>query len=415
MKIPAGAAQRSAARLKLALRRIQSKSEARWDDFRMRHDSPLQLAIFDDVFPQHLSAFRISEFNAYLSHYKRTAIYSSSTAFRTLNETRSLKAVIADYEKRYPQFANKIFSFNPSRRVRAQIAYTMMLSNADRFLPVLTRCNLPFVCTLYPGGGFCLGEKASDEALKRVCGSPLLRKMVVTQKITRQYLLDQGLLDAAQIEFVYGGVFPADRLADSIVEKKLYGHDKQTLDVCFVAHKYMAGGIDKGYDVFVDVAHILCRERQDVHFHVVGPYDETDLDVSALNGRIHFYGQLQTEQFPAFYSGMDAILSPNVPFLLNPGAFDGFPTGCCIEAALCGVAVFCTDPLQQNIVFENEAEIVIVPHDAGTIAESLSGYFNAYSSMCELARQGQKAFQRVFDIDAQMGPRLLILSQFMNS
>ena len=77
-------------------------------------------------------------------------------------------------------------------------------------------------------------------------------------------------------------------------------------------------------------------------------------------GQVKFYGAQRTEFFPSFYSQMDLILAPNIPFTLLPGAFDGFPPGGCIEAGLSGVAVFCTDVLNQNIAFKDGEELVIV-------------------------------------------------------
>src|SRR3990170_9092520 len=147
----------------------------------------------------------------------------------------------------------------------------------------------------------------------------------------------------------------------------------------------MERGADKGYDVFVEAAKLISRAHEDAFFHVVGPFDETDVDISGLEGRITFYGTRPTEFFPSFYSRMDAIISPNAPFLLAPGAFDGFPTGGCIEAGSCGVAVFCTDPLEQNVAFEEDEEIVIVPRDAGAIGESVSWYHEHPEALRELS------------------------------
>jgi glycosyltransferase involved in cell wall biosynthesis len=175
----------------------------------------------------------------------------------------------------------------------------------------------------------------------------------------------------------------------------------------------MAGGVDKGYDVFIEVARELSRRHDDVRFHVVGPYDESDLDVSDLDGRIKFYGVRQTEFFPQFYSEMDLIVAPNLPFKLIPGAFDGFPTGGCIEAGLCGVAVFCTDPLNQNIAFKDGEEIVIVPRDAEQICQLIENYYHDYDGLVQLARRGQEAFKTAFAIETQLEKRLRILSQFL--
>src|SRR3990170_5532669 len=176
----------------------------------------------------------------------------------------------------------------------------------------------------------------------------------------------------------------------------------------------MERGADKGYDVFVEAARLISRAHEDASFHVVGPFDESDVDISGLEGRISFYGTRPTEFFPSFYSCMDAIISPNAPFLLAPGAFDIFPLGSCIEAGSCGVGVFCTDPLEQNVAFKDGEEIVLVPRDAEAISETVSWYLEHSEALGELSERGREAFRRVFDIDAQMKPRLRLLSELMN-
>src|SRR5439155_1311371 len=141
----------------------------------------------------------------------------------------------------------------------------------------------------------------------------------ISQQITERYLRDRQYCAPEQIAFIYGGVFPADRLAPT-PPRRYYGEGKDTFDLCFVAHKYMPRGVDKGYDVFIAVAQRLSPAHRDIHFHVVGPFDETDLDVSAIRERITFYGTRATGFFRDFYARMDLILSPNVPFVLFPGS-----------------------------------------------------------------------------------------------
>jgi hypothetical protein len=110
---------------------------------------------------------------------------------------------------------------------------------------------------------------------------------------------------------------------------------------------------------------------------------------------------------------MDIILSPNKPFLLSPGFFDGFPTGACIEAGLSGVAVFCTDLLQQNILFRDGKEIVIIQPDAQEICDQILSFYQKPEKLHTLSLEGQKAFHSIFDQVAQMEPRLDILSAYV--
>jgi hypothetical protein len=110
---------------------------------------------------------------------------------------------------------------------------------------------------------------------------------------------------------------------------------------------------------------------------------------------------------------MDVILSPNVPHVLFPGAFDGFPTGACIEAGMSGVAVFCTDPLRQNIHFRNGEDIVIVSGGPEEIASRIRECRDDPEALYRLSARGQESFRTVFDIRAQMEPRIRILSECM--
>jgi hypothetical protein len=56
---------------------------------------------------------------------------------------------------------------------------------------------------------------------------------------------------------------------------------------------------------------------------------------------------------------------------------------------------------------------VIVPRDAGAICETVSWYHEHPEALRELSERGREAFRRVFDIEAQMKPRLRILSELM--
>ena len=37
------------------------------------------------------------------------------------------------------------------------------------------------------------------------------------------------------------------------ISKSFYKKTKNTFDICFVAYKYMEKGLDKGYDIFIQV------------------------------------------------------------------------------------------------------------------------------------------------------------------
>jgi hypothetical protein len=84
-----------------------------------------------------------------------------------------------------------------------------------------------------------------------------------------------------------------------------------------------------------------------------------------------------------------------------------------MEAGIAGVAVFCTDSLNQNFIFREDEEIVIVPHDASSICEKIEHYRRNYTDLYRLSRKGQEAFRRAFDREVQMGPRVRLLSAYL--
>ena len=157
---------------------------------------------------------------------------------------------------------------------------------------------------------------------------------------------------------------------------------------------------------------MLRRGHENVYFHVVGGFDESVLDVSELEGRIFFYGKQQGEWFDYFYQDKDAILSPNVPDVLAPGAFDGFPTASCTEAALREVAILATDPLQMNEGrFVQGEEIDILPHEAELWTEKVEYYLQNPAKLRDLAKGSARAVRRIYSVEKQIRPRVALLQQ----
>lgn len=384
-------------------------------DLRLTARSALRkLVVLDDAFPNLHSAFRIAEYNAYLERWKDATVYSTASNPVSLRGEKSFRRVLWEYASVYPELGERVFRYGGKLDLSGDLAYFIFLNNAARFVDAINDHGTPFAFTLYPGGGFKLDQDDSDEKLRKAFSSPNFEKVIVTQNVTRDYLIEREFCDPGRIEFVYGGVFPLAQLAGAAPPKSYYKKDKDTFDVCFVAFKYISRSIaSKGYDVFVEVAKQLAGRRGDMRFHVVGTFDESDIDVSEMGDRIKFYGPRTSGFFPGFYSRMDVILSPNVPFALFPGAFDGFPTGACMEAGLCGVGVVCTDPLDLNVAFEDGEEIAIVPHDAEAISAVVDRFHERPEDLYRMAEKGQEAFARVFGMEAQVGPRLRMLAELM--
>lgn len=389
------------------------------------------LYIFDDMFPNKLSPFRYEEYFSYFNYFDNVQCLTSASPLGHIDKKGSVRNIISDFYLKHPKFHGR-FTFLPftdeedvNKFVVDKYCYKKHLaiatfvnnlqSESSDNLAFLNEQKIPFIFTLYPGGGFAIDDPKCELKLKNIFKSPMFRKVIVTQKITKEYLLKNEYCDNSKILFIPGVVTPAELLNSNVSNKKHYGIDKKTLDICFVAHKYTPYGVDKGYDTFIEVAKQLCQQYSNIFFHVVGSFDENVIDVKEIKNKITFYGIKETEWFKDFYLDKDLILSPNVPNKMIKGCFDGFPTGACTEAMLLEVALFATDELKQNIFFENKKNLILIKPSVKDILMKITYYYNHPQKLSDIAKNGYVEVNNSYSIEKQIGQRLkLIESQFNN-
>lgn len=370
------------------------------------------LVVVDDAYPHPQSAFRREEFDTYLREFPQSAVYSTGAAFSFFKDSPPVETLMRDVIRANAAFANRVVKLEGNPSVRAALGYSVFAGNTWHHLSFFERNKIPFVFTLYPGGMLLLDDVESDGRLRRIFASPMFRRVITTQRLTSDYIISKNLVPSDKVDFIYGVVTPQASLREAatvVADRKRYGFGKVSLDICFVAHKYMKNGRDKGYDVFLDVARKLIETAPECRFHVVGGFGPDDIPIDGLEHCITFYGGRSPDWFSDFYKDKDAILLANVPFVLLKGAFDGFPTGCGSDAMLHGVALFCTDPLGLNIEFEDRKDLVIVPSDVDECVEKLLWYRMRPSELKNVGESGQKAAARVYSYERQMVPRLEIL------
>lgn len=396
---------------------VYDKEYTRWRNYYIcetdgYYPESYDLIVIDDIFPSDMSGFRYQEFTSYLQEIKNTRVLCTGQTIKGFLK-QDPDEIIIEYKRRFPSFSGNVCRYDLWRHVPCKLMYFVFPTNGYNALPIIERNGIPFVFTLYPGGGFVLNNTESDERLKRLFDSPFFKKVIVTQQITYDYLINKKYCTSDKIEFIFGGVmlFVEYHKAKSYIKKR-YGFDKKVLDICFVGQRYTEYGEDKGYDIFIEAAKILCKIHENIHFHVVGGFDEKVIDVSDMGNRITFHGKLNLADFDLFFEDKDIIISPNIDGKISKGAFDGFPTGSCVEAGLRKRAIFCTDPLNLNgNRLINGEEIIIIPHDAEKISESIESYYDNPDLLKKIGENGQEKLLYLYSYEYQIAPRIKLLRQ----
>lgn len=384
---------------------------------RPRPDVTSDLAIVDSQFPQRNPlGFRNVEIVEYLRRVDNSTAYAMHPMrpgrdawFRHSYgvSRRKFDSNHGEWQKLYPDLGHKVGQLDPRKSYRFGLAYSFFLAETYTLLPFYERHNAPFVFVLYPGGAFGIDNASSDLMLRRIFASEQFRSVIVTQELTRDYLLDRGLCDASSIRYIYGGFVQFD--PTQVRSRSFFREHKQTFDICFVAAKYSNRGIDKGYDLFVEAAKRLSKYDPRFRFHVVGGFTPSDISVRELGPKIKFYGFRSPEFLAEFYSRMDVFLAPNRASKLYEGSFDGFPLG--IDAAYCGVALFVSDPLSMNREYVVDKELVVIGEDVGETVERIIDYFHDPSALQALAHHGAEKTRELFDRERQVADRLRIFSE----
>ncbi|MCZ2822353.1 glycosyltransferase [Modestobacter sp. VKM Ac-2977] len=362
--------------------------------------------MLDDYFPTTGTGFRIAEFDWMMRHGIVSEVMTTATPLDHLR---------AEYSATHPNTAEQISAYDAERLSSFECASLLFLNNAAYFLPDLEKHSLPFVLTLYPGGGLNFGDSAAEEKLSRVLSSPLLSHVITTQPVVTERATAM-VRDSVPVTEVLGLTVDPLYLTPGPGFRKNYfrGHGER-LDVCFVAHRYTSDGADKGFPVFLETVRLLREGGQPVRGHVVGGYSSADVGPEYAAVDLTFTGVISTPELRQFFLGMDVIVSPTAPNRLAPGSFDGFPTGACVEAALCGVAVVASDPLAQNRVFTDRRDIHTPAADAHDIVERISEMLAEPDGLRRVAQGGLKTARRAYGVNAQLWTRRRVLEEVRSS
>ncbi len=388
------------------------------------------LLIIDNFEPSFLlTGFRTKEFNFLLNKIPNTKLLTMSNRIYKLSDIKKrlkTQEIVWPEPMNYSSWKNnkKTYSnyfdidskkliFMQNRQYKANGAYIMFLYNAYLSLKFLEQNNIPFVFTLFPGGGLRLNHEFSDKMMKDVFSSPMFRGCFVPQKIIYDYILKKKFTTKDKLFFEYSGGF-FQFIEKDVLPKKYYKNDKNTFDICFVAYRYMKKGLDKGFDLALYSLKELIKKYPFVHLHCVGTNTLEDFDENFLDIKhnIHFYGSQKSEFFPSFFQRMDMALAPNRINVLDKGAFDGFPL--MPEAGYFGIPIFCTDELGLNYNYIDKEDLVIIKPDICDICTKIEYYLNNQDELKKIGNNGKTKIQKYFNLKKQQKDRLNFINKYIN-
>lgn len=288
--------------------------------------------------------------------------------------------------------ASKIKYLSPRLKIKAQLAHTTFLSHAFILAPYFEKNKIPFIFNLYPGGGFGWENSGSDDLLKKISDNRYFRQVIVNSELIRDYLIRKNIFSNNQIETIFGVSLQFLPNEYQPKNKKRFRDDKDTFDICFVAYNYDGLGKSKGYDLFVEAAEQITKNKynEKFRFHVVGNFDENTIPLETSKSNFFFHGIQESEWLKSFYHNMDAIICPNRPNLLYTGSFDGFPMGG--DATVLGVATFESDVMGVNNSgnYFEENEFVKINLCSDDIAKKLLHYYDNPDELYQVAERGRQ-------------------------
>jgi lipopolysaccharide transport system ATP-binding protein len=355
------------------------------------------LLVVDDWFPNLTTGFRVAEF----VHYLRV--------FPGLQVTSTCPPNLGHYERfaeRYPDVSHRVLPWSPAVFDAAGAAWFVFLNNVHTWVAEMERRSIPFGFTLYPGGGFNLGDPESETKLARVLSSPMLRTVVATQPITVETLRRMDC--RVPVHDIPGVVVNPAYVVGSRARPGVSAPG--TARICFAAFRYDPCGRSKGFPQFLRAASVLVELHPGTRFAVAGDLGPQDWPIpTSLHGHITFHGPMPTAELRAFFLEQDIIISPSRRHAVTGTEFDGFPSGACVEAALCGVAVLTSDELNQNRGYRVGEEILVCTPEPEAIVATLHPLIRDTTQLVSIAEAGRRRTITLYSAATQLVPRTRLL------
>ncbi len=367
------------------------------------------LVVVDDLFPHPVSAFRNAEIINYLLAFPRSKVICTGSSYRIIGSNNELDDDISRIELEYPSIKGRVVRECRINFIRAKHLYCIFYNNLKRYIyPLSERFNIPFTFTLYPGGGFDLENSSKKSFLVNIINKSRCKGVIVNQKVTRDYLINAGIADIGKIKYIPGSPV----LDHSLTQRTSRSYFKNdVINVGFIAGKYSDSGLDKGFDIFVGIVQRFSKDKR-IKFHLAGGF--TSDDIPEYKEVINIYGYLSNEDLEILFKEIDIVISPNRPFILCEGCFDGFPLTTVAQAGLNGVCIICSDQLNENELFVNEKEILITKPMLDNYISNISKLLERKDLIVSIGEIGQKKFIELYSRRQQIDQRVEFMENRIN-
>jgi hypothetical protein len=372
----------------------------------------VNLIVVDDTIPDFTGGWRIAEFEYYADKINDVIFYTDLYCIKHYKVEENFYSLLIKYREKFPKSKIIIKELKLFSNINAEFAYCIFFNNILRYFKFFEKHKIPFGYTLYPGGGFGLNVEHINKQLLEIHNSKYFRFVVVNQKVTLNYLIENNLCEEKKIKYIPSS--PIDTNLISINNAKRYfSFDKSTFDIAFIANKYSKGAVDKGFDIFCKLAHKLDEKYCFFRYHVVGDIEISDIPENININNIEFYGRKPPDFFNKFFESIDVLISPNKPNILAKGSFDGFPLGSSILAGINGVLLMLTDELKENTYLEDETDFILIKPDVEDISSKIEIIVNSPEILKSIGNSGKNKLRNIQSEEIQLKPRLEIIKTYL--
>lgn len=364
------------------------------------------IVLIDDGFPVNQWIWRTIEINTYLKEFSHIEVLCTGLALKKnqnelFEENLKLQATNSYRVRKMPKYYFK----------KPHFIYVLFLTNAVKISELTAQNKIPFGFTCYPGGGFGSNYLKNELSFDKLDFQNLKFIFTTQYATTKLFLKSKYREDLIKKSIFIHGVPLIDKNFNIKFDHLKNTSDKK-LNFGFVAHRYTEKGLEKGFDLLIEIASHFSFNKN-IHFYVVGNFDAQIIPNSLTN--ISYLGVLADAEYKNVFKNFHVFLSLSKKVNSKTDDFDGFPLSPIIDASMNSCAIITTDEMSESIHFENFREsFIIVDTKSKEIIEAINKLISNPNKINTLAELSFNAILSHFSFENQVTPRVNTLKKYIN-